>query len=81
VEELVQSRVVSGGMILKLEAAKRALEGGVEEVHIVGGDSASGVLDPLRFATASSQLPSSELPGTRVLRAASSLGQASAVLG
>jgi len=29
-------RVVSGGMILKLEAAKRAIEGGVREVRIVG---------------------------------------------
>lgn len=81
VEELVQSRVVSGGMILKLEAAKRALEGGVEEVHIVGGDSAPVVLDPHRFSTASSQMPSSALPGTRVWRAASSVGPTSTVLG
>jgi len=36
VERLVQCRVVSGGMILKLEAAKRAIEGGVREVRIVG---------------------------------------------
>src|SRR5215813_4598202 len=39
VERLVQTRVVSGGMVLKLEAAKRALEGGVREVLIVGGTS------------------------------------------
>jgi len=32
-------RVVSGGMVLKLEAAKRAIEGGVREVRIVGGTS------------------------------------------
>ena len=50
IERLVQARVVSGGMILKLEAAKRALEGGVREVHIVGGDSAAAVLDPALFA-------------------------------
>ncbi len=37
IERLVQCRVVSGGMILKLEAAKRAIEGGVREVRIVGG--------------------------------------------
>src|SRR5581483_10670215 len=36
VERLVQCRVVSGGMVLKLEAAKRAIEGGVRSVHIVG---------------------------------------------
>ena len=35
-----RSRVVSGGMVLKLEAAKRALEGGVREVRIVGGSFA-----------------------------------------
>src|SRR5262249_5066441 len=32
---LVQNKTVSGGMVLKLEAAKRALEGGVRGVHIV----------------------------------------------
>src|SRR5260221_496276 len=44
IERLVQSRVVSGGMVLKLEAAKRALEGGVREVHIVGGGSSDSLL-------------------------------------
>src|SRR6266436_1839561 len=34
---LVQKKTVSVGMVLKLEAAKRALEGGVSGVHIVGG--------------------------------------------
>lgn len=71
IEALVHSRVVSGGMVLKLEAAKRALEGGVHEVHIVGGQCASAVLDPRLFLTVSSKASSSELPGTRVLRAAS----------
>ncbi len=47
---LVESRVVSGGMLLKLEAAKRALEGGVGEVRIVGGAAP----DALFAATASS---------------------------
>jgi acetylglutamate kinase len=72
IESLVQARVVSGGMVLKLEAAKRALEGGVREVHIVGGDSAAAVLDPQLFAEASNMNSFSSLPGTRVLRAASS---------
>jgi acetylglutamate kinase len=71
IETLVQARVVSGGMVLKLEAAKRALEGGVREVHIVGGDSASAVLDPLLFSEAANKKSSTSLPGTRVLRESS----------
>src|SRR6516165_12180154 len=51
-DRLIHSRVVSGGMILKLEAAKRALQGGVSEVHIVGGNSAPGALSPSRFLPA-----------------------------
>lgn len=77
VEALVQARVVSGGMVLKLEAAKRALEGGVREVHIVGGDSAAAVLDPHLFSAASTRNSVSGLPGTRVLRTSSSSGLAS----
>ena len=76
VEALVHSRVVSGGMILKLEAAKRALEGGVGEVHIVGGEAAAAVLDPQLFAEPSVKNTFSGLPGTRVLRENSSDGQA-----
>jgi acetylglutamate kinase len=77
IESLVHARVVSGGMILKLEAAKRALEGGVREVHIVGGDSAAAVLDPQLFAEASAKSSFLSLPGTRVLRELSSNGLAS----
>ena len=75
IEGLVHSRVVSGGMVLKLEAAKRALEGGVREVHIVGGDSASAVLAPHLFSSVSGKGSSPDLPGTRVLRELSSGGQ------
>jgi acetylglutamate kinase len=39
VEDLIRQQKVSGGMILKLEAAKRALAGGVKQVRIVGGTS------------------------------------------
>jgi acetylglutamate kinase len=74
IESLVQARVVSGGMVLKLEAAKRALEGGVHEVHIVGGDSAAAVLDPQLFTQAFSKNSFASLPGTRVLRESSSYG-------
>jgi acetylglutamate kinase len=72
IESLVQARVVSGGMVLKLEAAKRALEGGVREVHIVGGDSAAAVLEPQLFTEASNESSFSSLPGTRVLRGSAS---------
>jgi acetylglutamate kinase len=65
VERLVQSHVVSGGMILKLEAAKRAIEGGIHEVRIVGGTSPDGLL---LASHAAAQEDSVSIPGTRVLR-------------
>jgi acetylglutamate kinase len=37
IEDLIRRHVVCGGMIMKLEAAKRALAGGVAEVRIAGG--------------------------------------------
>ncbi len=68
IERLVQSRVVSGGMVLKLEAAKRALEGGVREVYIVGGSSPDSLLRVSQAADAPSSDPANTIPGTRVLR-------------
>jgi acetylglutamate kinase len=69
IERLVQSRVVSGGMVLKLEAAKRALEGGVREVYIVGAGSPDSLLRVSQAADLSSD-PANTIPGTRVLREA-----------
>jgi acetylglutamate kinase len=66
IERLVQSRVVSGGMILKLEAAKRAIEGGVRQVRIVGGASPHALL--LASHSDSSVEAQPAIPGTRVLR-------------
>jgi acetylglutamate kinase len=63
IEQLVQSRVVSGGMVLKLEAAKRALEGGVREVHIVGGGSEDALLRAWQQDVALG-----DVLGTRVVR-------------
>jgi acetylglutamate kinase len=77
INHLIESRVVSGGMILKLEAAKRALEGGVHEVHIVGGESAADALAPHLFASVAAKTVFSDVPGTRVLRGLSSSEQAS----
>jgi acetylglutamate kinase len=74
IDRLIHSRVVSGGMILKLEAAKRALQSGVREVHIVGGGSAAAALAAGRFVTAAAKTTSIELPGTRVFREFSSAG-------
>jgi acetylglutamate kinase len=62
IDGLVHSRVVSGGMVLKLEAAKRAIEGGVREVRIVGGAAP----EALWLASRSEEVAS--VPGTRILR-------------
>jgi hypothetical protein len=54
-------------MILKLEAAKRALEGGVREVRIVGGASPDSLLRVSRASETSGE-GAYTVPGTRVLR-------------
>ena len=58
IEELIRRNKVSGGMILKLEAAKRALAGGVSEVRILGGAQPRALLAAANGGRA---------PGTRVL--------------
>jgi len=58
IEDLIRRNKVSGGMILKLEAAKRALAGGVAEVRIVGGTQ------PRALLAAAGGI---RCPGTRVL--------------
>jgi acetylglutamate kinase len=58
IEQLIRHNKVSGGMILKLEAAKRALSGGVSEVRIVGGTLPRSLLTSVH---------GSRCPGTRVL--------------
>jgi len=68
IQRLVQSRVVSGGMVLKLEAAKRALEGGVREVRIVGGASPEALLRAAHLAEAREEDTFFVDLGTRVLR-------------
>jgi len=74
IERLVQSRVVSGGMVLKLEAAKRAIEGGVRQVRIVGGTSPDALL--LASHHENGLAEDSVVPGTRVLREPLSTAQA-----
>lgn len=68
ISSLIGSRIVSGGMVLKLEAAKRALEGGVSQVRIVGGNFASAALSPDLYLQPASTTDFSDVPGTRVLR-------------
>jgi acetylglutamate kinase len=58
IEDLIRHNKVSGGMILKLEAAKRALSGGVSEVRIVGGTQPRSLLAAGNGG---------RCPGTRVL--------------
>jgi len=55
--------------VLKLEAAKRALEGGVREVRIVGGGSPDALLLVSRAAENSAVDDTADaIPGTRVVR-------------
>jgi len=68
IERLVQCHVVSGGMVLKLEAAKRAIEGGVREVRIVGGASSEALLRASHAAAAIENDGAASIPGTRILR-------------
>ncbi len=56
-EELIRLNKVSGGMVLKLEACKRALSGGVRQVRIVGGGVPDGLLKAANGA---------KFPGTKV---------------
>jgi acetylglutamate kinase len=57
IEDLIRQNKVSGGMVLKLEACKRALAAGVSEVRIVGGTTEGGLLSAANGETG---------PGTRV---------------
>jgi acetylglutamate kinase len=75
IEKLVQTHVVAGGMVLKLEAAKRALEGGVREVRIVGGTSPDALLRVTRGIDRSVEEIPDVIPGTRVLREPLSFAQ------
>jgi len=58
IENLIRHNKVSGGMILKLEAAKRAIAAGIQEVNIVGGSLPKSLLTAASGATSR---------GTRVL--------------
>jgi acetylglutamate kinase len=57
IEDLIRQNKVTGGMVLKLEACKRALSAGVQQVCIVGGMSQGGLLAAVGGA---------EFGGTRV---------------
>ena len=57
IEELIRQHKVSGGMVLKLEACRRALMGGVRQVRIVGGTLPGGLCAAAHRAKG---------PGTRV---------------
>lgn len=59
-EELIRQQKVSGGMVLKLEACKRALAGGVGQVRIVGGTA------PRALVSAANGARRATVPGTRV---------------
>ena len=66
--DLIQRKIVSGGMVLKLEAAKRALEGGVRGVHIVGGTLPDALFAAVASADSNSPIFQDAIPGTRIMR-------------
>jgi acetylglutamate kinase len=68
IERLVQLGVVSGGMVLKMEAAKRALEAGVRDVRIVGGSSPDALLRAWRASENQVDDGADAVPGTQILR-------------
>jgi acetylglutamate kinase len=68
IEDLIRRHVVAGGMILKLEAAKRALAGGVAEVRIVGGTQPRAVLNAANGAR--SHFGTRVLPVVRIAKTA-----------
>jgi acetylglutamate kinase len=47
-DELIRSHRVTGGMVLKLEACRRALEGGVPRITIVGGTAPGALLSAVK---------------------------------
>ena len=64
VEELIRSHRVTGGMVLKLEACRRAMEGGVAKISIVGGGAPGALLAAANGAGG----------GTRILAGAAEAG-------
>lgn len=66
--DLVARKTVSGGMVLKLEAAKRALAGGVSGVHIIGGTIPDALLVAVNAAASGTDPCQAAIPGTRVNR-------------
>jgi hypothetical protein len=55
-------------MVLKLEAAKRAIEGGVREVRIVGGTGPDALLLASRSTENHERQEVNSVPGTLVTR-------------
>lgn len=43
-ESLIREKIIDGGMIPKVQSATRALERGVEKIHLIGGHIAHGLL-------------------------------------
>ena len=56
VEEMIRTHRVTGGMVLKLEACRRAMEGGVAEISIVGGSEPGTVLSAANGATCGTRI-------------------------
>lgn len=66
IEDLIRQNKVSGGMILKLEAAKRALAAGVGEVRIVGGTQPRALVSAAKTNSSRASLGTRVLPVVRL---------------
>jgi acetylglutamate kinase len=68
VEEMIRTHRVTGGMVLKLEACRRAMEGGVATVSIVGGETHGTLLAAMN----------GDARGTRIVDGASEVSEPTA---
>ena len=76
VEEMIRSHRVTGGMVLKLEACRRAKEGGVAEISVVGGEMPGALLAAVDGAAVGTRIRdgAAETPQPVVLRFAAEGG-------
>jgi len=62
IDSLIRQNKVSGGMVLKLEAARRALDGGVRQVRIVGGSLPKGLVGAANGGRRGTRVVTAEMP-------------------
>jgi acetylglutamate kinase len=73
IDALVAAGTVSGGMVLKLEACRRALNAGVRDVCIVGGEISGSLLDGIAGRAVGTRVTAAR--GERAARTAARLAR------